>query len=191
MAHWLVKSEPFKWSWEMQVAAGATGTFWDGVRNHLAKQQLMAMRRAIRPFFTIPMRGWRLASWKLSARRIQTRQPQPGEPWVVVDLRLSSTEAPCLAQTDQGDPCFGEDEPCASLAMRAFRAAADGCGMAADLFHRANCLSSSPSLVSSQLPPPNCRWRFVFPLTGLCGRGRRKDRERKRDRTGSGFITLW
>ena len=44
MAHWLVKSEPFKWSWDMQVAAGAQGTHWDGVRNHLAKQQLMAMK---------------------------------------------------------------------------------------------------------------------------------------------------
>lgn len=51
MAHWLVKSEPFKWSWDMQVAAGKKGTHWDGVRNHLAKQQLMAMKKGEQAFF--------------------------------------------------------------------------------------------------------------------------------------------
>lgn len=51
MAHWLIKSEPSTWSWEMQVAAGAKGTFWNGVRNHLAKQQLMAMKRGEEAFF--------------------------------------------------------------------------------------------------------------------------------------------
>ncbi len=51
MRYWLFKSEPFKWSWEMQVAAAETGTFWNGVRNHLAKQQLMAMRLGDQGFF--------------------------------------------------------------------------------------------------------------------------------------------
>jgi len=51
MAHWLYKSEPFKWSWDQQVKAGATGTHWDGVRNHLAKQQLLAMKLGDQGFF--------------------------------------------------------------------------------------------------------------------------------------------
>ena len=51
MAHWLVKSEPFKWSWDDQVKAGAKGTHWNGVRNHLAKQQLMAMKKGEHAFF--------------------------------------------------------------------------------------------------------------------------------------------
>ena len=51
MAHWLLKSEPFKWSWDMQVEAGSKGTFWNGVRNHLAKQQLMAMKVGEQAFF--------------------------------------------------------------------------------------------------------------------------------------------
>jgi predicted RNA-binding protein with PUA-like domain len=51
MAHWLFKSEPATWSWEQMVAAGAEGTFWNGVRNHLAKQQMMAMQRGERGFF--------------------------------------------------------------------------------------------------------------------------------------------
>ena len=51
MAHWLLKSEPSSWSWDQQVAAGAKGTLWSGVRNHTAKNNLMAMRRGDRGFF--------------------------------------------------------------------------------------------------------------------------------------------
>ncbi len=51
MAHWLLKSEPSVWSWEQQVAAGAKGTFWNGVRNHLAKKHLMAMQNGEQAFF--------------------------------------------------------------------------------------------------------------------------------------------
>ncbi|TDT96728.1 putative RNA-binding protein with PUA-like domain [Azorhizobium sp. AG788] len=51
MAHWLYKSEPFKWSWDQQAKAGAKGTHWDGVRNHLAKQQLQAMKLGDQGFF--------------------------------------------------------------------------------------------------------------------------------------------
>jgi predicted RNA-binding protein with PUA-like domain len=51
MAHWLIKSEPSVWSWEQQVAAGAKGTHWNGVRNHLAKQHMMAMRLGEQAFF--------------------------------------------------------------------------------------------------------------------------------------------
>jgi predicted RNA-binding protein with PUA-like domain len=51
MAHWLLKSEPSSWSWQQQVEAGAKGTPWNGVRNHSAKQNLMAMRVGDHAFF--------------------------------------------------------------------------------------------------------------------------------------------
>lgn len=51
MAHWLFKSEPSTWSWQQQCDAGDKGTFWNGVRNHLAKQQLMAMKVGDLGFF--------------------------------------------------------------------------------------------------------------------------------------------
>jgi predicted RNA-binding protein with PUA-like domain len=51
MAHWLVKSEPGTWSFDQQVAAGDAGTFWNGVRNHAAKNSLMAMRLGEEAFF--------------------------------------------------------------------------------------------------------------------------------------------
>ena len=51
MAHWLVKSEPDSWSWQQMVAAGKKGTHWNGVRNHVAKKNLMAMALGDEAFF--------------------------------------------------------------------------------------------------------------------------------------------
>ena len=51
MAYWLMKSEPGTWSWDDQVKAGAKGTAWDGVRNHLAKIQMQNMKKGDRAFF--------------------------------------------------------------------------------------------------------------------------------------------
>ena len=51
MAHWLYKSEPSVWSWDNQVAQGDKGTHWNGVRNHVAKQNLMAMKKGEQGFF--------------------------------------------------------------------------------------------------------------------------------------------
>jgi predicted RNA-binding protein with PUA-like domain len=51
MAYWLLKSDPDTWSWYDQVKAGKKGTFWDGVRNHSAKLNLMAMRVGEQAFF--------------------------------------------------------------------------------------------------------------------------------------------
>ena len=51
MAHWLYKSEPSTWSWDAQVAEGKKGTHWNGVRNHVAKQNLMAMKNGEQGFF--------------------------------------------------------------------------------------------------------------------------------------------
>ncbi|WP_298963201.1 EVE domain-containing protein [uncultured Methylobacterium sp.] len=51
MAYWLYKSEPATWSWDQQVAAGAAGTFWNGVRNHVARKNLEAMRLGEQGFF--------------------------------------------------------------------------------------------------------------------------------------------
>jgi predicted RNA-binding protein with PUA-like domain len=51
LAYWLIKSEPDVWSWDQQVQAGEAGTHWNGVRNHVAKQNLMAMKVGEQAFF--------------------------------------------------------------------------------------------------------------------------------------------
>ncbi len=42
MNYWLVKSEPFKYSWEQMLKDGRT--FWDGVRNYAARNHMRAMK---------------------------------------------------------------------------------------------------------------------------------------------------
>ena len=51
MPYWLVKSEPAVWSWSRQLACGAKGTHWSGVRNHGAKLHLQSMKLGERCFF--------------------------------------------------------------------------------------------------------------------------------------------
>jgi len=51
MAHWLFKSEPFKFSWEMLKAKGEAGEQWDGVRNYQARNNMRAMEIGDKGFF--------------------------------------------------------------------------------------------------------------------------------------------
>ncbi len=51
MAHWLFKSEPFKFSFAALKAKGSAGTEWDGVRNYLARNNMRAMQLGDQGFF--------------------------------------------------------------------------------------------------------------------------------------------
>ena len=51
MAHWLFKSEPSVWSWDDQVAKGAAGEEWDGVRNYQARNFMREMKLGDTGFF--------------------------------------------------------------------------------------------------------------------------------------------
>jgi predicted RNA-binding protein with PUA-like domain len=51
MAHWLFKSEPTAWSFDRLAGEGAKGTDWSGIRNHSAKQNMMAMKKGEHGFF--------------------------------------------------------------------------------------------------------------------------------------------
>lgn len=88
MAHWLYKSEPFKWSWDAQVKAGAKGTVWDGVRNHAAKLNLIRMKLGDRGFFYHSNEGKEIVG---IVEVIREAYPDPtaeaGEPWVVVEIK--------------------------------------------------------------------------------------------------------
>lgn len=87
MNYWLFKSEPFKWSWDQMVAAGAKGTHWDGVRNHLAKKHLQAMQVGDRGFFYHSNEGLEIVG---IVEVIRTFYPDPmdeTEKFGMVDVR--------------------------------------------------------------------------------------------------------
>lgn len=47
--YWLIKSEPFKWSWQQQCDKGVE--HWDGVRNYQASNNMKAMNIGDLAFF--------------------------------------------------------------------------------------------------------------------------------------------
>ena len=51
MKYWLFKSEPDTWSWDQQVAKGALGEEWHGVRNYQARTNMRAMQIGDLGFF--------------------------------------------------------------------------------------------------------------------------------------------
>lgn len=109
MAHWLYKSEPFKWSWDQQVAAAETGTHWDGVRNHLAKQQLIAMKLGDRGFFYHSNEGKEIVG---IVEVIKEAYPDPSDPsgkFVMVDIKaVEALKTPVSLAAVKAEPRLAE-----------------------------------------------------------------------------------
>jgi predicted RNA-binding protein with PUA-like domain len=88
MAYWLMKSEPDAWSWQQQVAKGARGEPWTGVRNHQAKLNLMKMKKGDRAFFYRSNIGKEIVG---IVEIVREHFPDPtaeaGSPWVVVQVK--------------------------------------------------------------------------------------------------------
>ena len=84
MNHWLVKSEPFKYSWDDFVKQDVG--MWDGVRNYQARNNLQAMKVNDLVFFYHSNEGVEIVGL---AKVVKEHYPDPtiDDPrWVVVDL---------------------------------------------------------------------------------------------------------
>lgn len=85
MNYWLVKSEPFKYSWEQFVKDKKT--HWDGVRNYAARNNLKAMAKGDHVLFYHSNEGLAIVG---IAEVVKTayQDPTTDDPnWVVVDLK--------------------------------------------------------------------------------------------------------
>ena len=85
MAKWLVKSEPFKYSWEQFVKDKKT--FWDGVRNYTARNNLKAMKKGDEVFFYHSNEGLEIVGIATVAKEAYQDPTSDNEAWVVVDLK--------------------------------------------------------------------------------------------------------
>lgn len=85
MNYWLVKSEPFKYSWEQFLNDGKT--FWDGVRNYGARNNLKAMKKGDRVFFYHSNEGLAIVGIAEVVKEAY-QDPTTIDPnWVAVDLK--------------------------------------------------------------------------------------------------------
>jgi predicted RNA-binding protein with PUA-like domain len=85
MNYWLVKSEPFKYSWDQFVKDGKT--FWDGVRNYGARNNLRAMKKGDHVLFYHSNEGLAIVGIAEVIKEAY-QDPTTIDPnWVAVDLK--------------------------------------------------------------------------------------------------------
>lgn len=85
MAYWLVKSEPFKYSWEQFV--NDKQTHWDGVRNYAARNNLRSMKKGDQVLFYHSNEGLEIVGIAKVAKEAYPDPTSDEDAWVVVDLK--------------------------------------------------------------------------------------------------------
>lgn len=85
MNYWLIKSEPHKYSWDQFVKDGET--FWDGVRNYAARNNLREMKKGDKAFFYHSNEGLQIVGIaKVSKEAYQDPTTEDAN-WVAVDFQ--------------------------------------------------------------------------------------------------------
>ncbi len=84
MAYWLIKSEPFKYSWEQ--FRRDRRTYWDGVRNYKARNNLKAMQKGDLCLFYHSNEGREVVGVARVAGEAYPDPTTDDARWVVVDL---------------------------------------------------------------------------------------------------------
>ena len=85
MAHWLIKSEPFKYSWDQFVKDKQT--LWDGVRNYAARNNLQAMKKGDQVLFYHSNEGMEIVGVAKVSKESYQDPTTPEKAWVVVDFK--------------------------------------------------------------------------------------------------------
>ncbi|HEY5371601.1 MAG TPA: EVE domain-containing protein [Hanamia sp.] len=84
MNYWLVKSEPFKYSWKQLLKDKKT--FWDGVRNYAARNNLRDMKKGDEVFFYHSNEGMEIIGVAMIVKESYQDPTTDDKNWVVVDL---------------------------------------------------------------------------------------------------------
>ncbi len=82
--HWLIKSEPFKYSYEQLLKDGVT--YWDGVRNYQARNNLRAMKVGDLALFYHSNEGKEIVAIAKIVKEAYQDPTTEDTNWVVVDV---------------------------------------------------------------------------------------------------------
>lgn len=103
MNYWLVKSEPFKYSWEQFVADGQT--FWDGVRNYGARNNLRSMKKGDQVLFYHSNEGLCIVGIAVVVKEAYQDPTTEDANWVAVDLKpYKALKQPITLAQIKSDP---------------------------------------------------------------------------------------
>jgi len=103
MQYWLVKSEPEKYSWEKFNKEGRT--FWDGVRNYQARNNLRDMKEGDLVLFYHSNEGKEVVGIAKVVKEAYQDPTTDDTNWVVVDLSpVESLKTPVTLEQIKADP---------------------------------------------------------------------------------------
>jgi predicted RNA-binding protein with PUA-like domain len=85
MNYWLIKSEPSVYSWEKFEKEGQT--FWDGVRNYAARNNLRAMKKGDLVFWYHSNEGMEIVGIAKVAKEAYQDPTTEDPAWLVVDFK--------------------------------------------------------------------------------------------------------
>ena len=103
MNYWLVKSEPFKYSWDKFNKDGRT--FWDGVRNYQARNNLREMRVGDLVLFYHSNEGKAVVGIARVVKESYQDPTTEDKNWLVVDLEpVESLKNPVTLEVIKADP---------------------------------------------------------------------------------------
>ncbi|MBM1632912.1 EVE domain-containing protein [Sulfitobacter mediterraneus] len=109
MAYWLFKSEPNTWGWDDQVAKGAAGEEWDGVRNYQARNFMREMKLGDRGFFYHSMKEKSVVGIVEVCAESHPDSTTDDDRWECVDIKaIRAFEVPVTLDQIKTDPRLAE-----------------------------------------------------------------------------------
>jgi predicted RNA-binding protein with PUA-like domain len=106
-SYWLVKSEPFKYSFAQLVHEKRTT--WDGVRNYEARNNLRAMKKGDLLLFYHSNEGKEVVGVARVLREAYPDPSAPDEDWSVVDVApVVALKAPVGLEAIRADPALAD-----------------------------------------------------------------------------------
>ena len=107
MNYWLVKSEPFKYSWEQFVKDKTT--FWDGVRNYAARNNMRSMTKGDLVLFYHSNEGLAIVGIAKVVKEAYQDPTTEDTNWVVVDLKpVKALKRPVTLAEIKKEPSLSE-----------------------------------------------------------------------------------
>lgn len=109
MRYWLFKSEPSTWSWADQVAKGAAGEEWDGVRNYQARNFMREMALGDRGFFYHSQKEKAVVGIVEVCAEAHPDSTTDDERWECVDIRALAPMASAVTLDQvKADPALAD-----------------------------------------------------------------------------------
>ncbi|MCX8080136.1 MAG: EVE domain-containing protein [Bacteroidia bacterium] len=103
MNYWLMKSEPFIYSWQQLMKDGKT--CWDGVRNYLARNNMKSMKKGDLALFYHSNEGLEVAGVMEIIKEAYPDPTTTETAWVAVDVRpVKSFSKPVSLKQMKADP---------------------------------------------------------------------------------------